>query len=269
MKIAIIAGGGKFPVQIANENPEAFVLCIEKYANPISFKNKTETVSLLDPSSWISILKKNKITHLVMAGKINRISTNNLSNIKFSHKLIDQTAVFGDDLALNFVQKFFNDNGFEILPITSILKDCFFRKGFYREEFFPKNLKEFVIENSKFGIKILNTISDFDIGQSIVVSNRLVYAVEALEGTDKMIVRAGDLYKKHSNNNNFGPVLVKIPKLNQNLNMDLPVIGLETIKKCKNLGFSSIVISSEGTLVAELQIVQSYLIRHKFCVYAI
>ena len=47
--------------------------------------------------------------------------------------------------------------------LLSILKDCFFRKGFYREEFFPKNLKEFVIENSKFGIKILNTISDFDI----------------------------------------------------------------------------------------------------------
>ena len=70
-------------------------------------------------------------------------------------------------------------------------------------------------------------------------------------------------------NNNFGPVLVKIPKLNQNFNMDLPVIGLNTIKKCKELGFSSVVVSSEGTLITEMQIVKDYLKEQKFCVFAI
>ena len=76
-----------------------------------------------------------------------------------------------------------------------------------------------------------------------------------MEGTDAMILRAGGLYNDYFNNNKFGPVLVKIPKLNQNLTMDLPVIGLETIKKCKELGFSSIVVSSDGTLIAEIQLV--------------
>jgi DUF1009 family protein len=269
MKIAIIAGRGDFPKQIAKENPDAFVLCVENHSIQSSFKNNSEIVSLLEPSNWISILKKNKITHIVMAGKIDRISSKILPYDKVAHKLIDQTSGLGDNSALKFVQNFFHDNGFEILPISSILKDCFFSKGFYREDFFSTKLKEFIINTSKFGVNILNTMSNFDIGQSIVVSNRIVFAIEAMEGTDAMILRAGDLYNNYLNHSNFGPVLVKIPKLNQNLTIDLPVIGLDTIKKCKELGFSSIVVSSDGTLIAEIQLVKSYLKQHEFCIFAI
>ena len=110
MKIAIIAGSGDFPKQIANENPNAFVLCIEKHSIPSSFKNNSETVSLLDPYSWITSLKKNKITHLVLAGKINRISSKIISKDKFIHKLIDQTSGVGDNAALKFIEKFLNFN---------------------------------------------------------------------------------------------------------------------------------------------------------------
>ena len=74
MKIAIIAGSGDFPIQIAKENPDAFVLCIEDHSFTSAFKNNSEVISLKDPLSWISVLKKNNITHLVLAGKINRIS---------------------------------------------------------------------------------------------------------------------------------------------------------------------------------------------------
>ena len=70
MKIAIIAGSGDLPLQIAEQNPDAFVLCIKGYSTPTSFKNNSHSVSLIDPFSWISVLKKNKISHLVMAGKI-------------------------------------------------------------------------------------------------------------------------------------------------------------------------------------------------------
>ena len=90
-----------------------------------------------------------------------------------------------------------------------------------------------------------------------------------MEGTDEMINRAGELYNNYFQNSIFGPVLIKIPKLNQNLNMDLPVIGLETIKKCNEFGFSSIVLSSMGTLITEIDIVKDYLKKTKFCIYAI
>ncbi len=269
MKIAIIAGSGDFPIQIAKENPDTFVLCIEKHSLPSTFKNNSEIVSLSDPLSWISVLKKNRVTHLVMAGKINRISNIEKINNEFSHKFINKTLSLGDNSALNFIEKFFNENGFDIIPVTSILKDCFFKKGFYREKVYSKKLRDFVIENATFGTNLLNKMSEFDIGQSVVVSNRLVYAIEALEGTDSMVIRAGELYSNYFQSNSFGPVLIKVPKTGQNLNLDLPVIGLETIKKCNELGFSAIVLSSKGTLIANFNVVKTYLKKNKFCIFAI
>ena len=81
MKIAIIACRGDFPIQIAKENPNAFVLCVEDHSSPNFFKNNSEVISLNDPLSWISALKKNKVTHIVMAGKINRISNHVITYI--------------------------------------------------------------------------------------------------------------------------------------------------------------------------------------------
>ena len=269
MKIAIIAGSGDFPIQIAKENPDAFVLCIEDHSSTSTFKNDSEVISLNDPLSWILALRKNKITHLVMAGKINRISNEKLHDYELSHDLIKKTVSLGDNSALNLIGQFFNENGFEIIPVSSMLSDCFFTKGFYNEEFFSKKLKDFVIQNAKFGSNFLNQMSEFDAGQSVVVSNTIVYAIEALEGTNEMIIRAGDLYNNYFKNSVFGPVLIKIPKLNQNFNMDLPVIGLETIKRCNELGFSSIVLSSKGTLIAEIDVVKNYLKKNKFCIFAI
>ena len=269
MKIAIIAGRGDFPIQIAKENPNAFVLCVEDHSFPKTFKNNSELVSLFDPLSWISVLNKHKITHIVMAGKINRISNENLLINKQTQNLIKKTFSLGDNSALKLIEKFFNENGFKILPIKDILKDCFFSTGFYKEESFSKKLKEFVIHNAIFGSNFLNKMSEFDVGQSVVVSNSIVYAIEALEGTDEMIIRAGKLYNNYFQNNEFGPVLIKVPKLQQSFNMDLPVIGLETIKKCNELGFSSIVLSSKGTLIVDINNVKDYLKKNNFCIYAI
>ena len=269
MLVAIIAGSGDFPIQIAKENPNAFVLCIEDHSNPNKFRNNSEVISLKDPLSWISVLKKNKITHLVLAGKINRISIENFSFQQSAHDLIKKTFALGDNQALNIIEKFFNENGFEIIPVRSILRECFFTKGFYKEEYFATKFKDFVIQNAIFGTNFLNKMSEFDVGQSVVVSDTIVYAIEAMEGTDEMIIRAGKLYNNYFQNNNFGPVLIKIPKLHQNFNMDLPVIGLETIKKCNQLGFSSIVLSSEGTLVADIENVKKYLKNNRFCIFAV
>ncbi len=269
MKIAIIAGSGNLPVQIATQNREFFVLCIQGYSCSSLFKNKSETVSLFEPLLWLNILKSNDITHIVMAGKIERPSdVIKISNEK-ANELINQIISVGDNSALNYIQDFFNKNGFEILPVNLILKDCFFAKGFHQEELFSQNFKDFVRKSTKFGVDLLNTISKFDVGQSVVVKNKLVYAIEGLEGTNSMIDRAGKLYNHYKNHNNFGPVLIKIPKIGQNTNLDLPVIGLETVKKCKNLRFSSIVVSSKGTLIVELNKVVAYIKKNNFCIYAV
>ena len=94
MKIAIIAGRGDFPIQIAKENPDAFVLCIEDHSSTSAFENTSEVISLKYPLSWISALKKNKVTHLVMAGKINRISNEKFHDNELSHDLIKKNIFF-------------------------------------------------------------------------------------------------------------------------------------------------------------------------------
>ena len=269
MKVAIIAGKGDFPLYIIEQIKDIFVLCVDQHSSPNLFKKKSETVSLLDPESWIKILKTNNITHVVMAGKFDRPKNIKQPMTEEGVKLFKKIIHLGDNSALNVIEKFFNYHGFEILPIYSIIKDCFFPKGFYLEDQISLNLKDFVKESATTGIDLLNTISRFDVGQSVIVSSKLIYAIEGQEGTDFMIDRVGHIYVQNKLYSDFGPVLIKIPKKNQKINLDLPVIGLDTVKKCMKLGFSALVVSSKGTLIVDLKKVILHIKNNNFCVYAI
>ena len=88
MKLCIIAGSGGLPVYVAKENKDAFVLCIKEHSHTSLFKNKSYSVSLLDLDNWIKILKLNKISHIVMAGKVNRPEVMNEKMSKTGKELI-------------------------------------------------------------------------------------------------------------------------------------------------------------------------------------
>ena len=87
MKIAIIAGSGDFPIKLQKKT-QMLLFCVLKIIHFQVHLKIILKLSLKDPLSWISVLKKNKITHLVMAGKINRISNEKFHDNKFSHNLI-------------------------------------------------------------------------------------------------------------------------------------------------------------------------------------
>ena len=269
MKVAIIAGKGDFPLYIIEQIKDIFVLCVDQNSSNKLFKKKSATVSLFDPESWIKILKTNNITHIVMAGKFDRPKNIKQPITEEGVKLLKKINHLGDNSALNLIEKFFNDHGFQILPIYSIIKDCFFPKGFYLENQMSLNLKNFVKESAATGIDLLNAISKFDVGQSVIVSSKLIYAIEGQEGTDLMIDRVGHIYVHNKLYSDYGPVLIKIPKKNQKVNLDLPVIGLDTVKKCIKFGFSALVVSSKGTLIVDLKKVILHIKNNNFCVYAI
>ena len=267
MKIALIAGSGNFPIYLAKENLDTFVMCIEGHADTKQFKNKTRTVSLLNPQLWLNTLKENKVTHLVFAGKFNRPQNLDLSKDNNAYGMIRDILSVGDNNALLLIEKFFESNGFKILPINSVFKNCFFARGFYGDKFSLFNFKKYVLKSGNYGIDLLNTISKFDVGQSLVVSGNLIYAVEGLEGTNLLINRVKKLII--NNNSVFGPVLVKIPKIGQSRKMDLPVIGLDTIKECIKTGISSVVISSQGTIVIDQEKIKSLISKAKICVLSV
>ena len=269
MRIGIVAGSGHFPLFIAKQNKNAFVLCIEGHSNSQNFENKSKNVSLLNPDMWIEILKKEDITHIVFAGKINRPHIKNKLLNENAKALISQISTLGDNSTVNIIESFFKKFGFKILPIVTVVDNCFFPKGFHYETKMSIKLKQYIKKSSKLGVDLLNVLSKFDIGQSVVVSSDFVYAIEGPEGTDSMIERAGLLSINNLNMYNYGPVLIKIPKINQNKYIDLPVIGIETVKKCLKLGFSSIVVSSDGTLILDYDEVIKYIKQKQFCIFAI
>jgi len=269
MKIGLIAGDGDLPKYIAKENRNAFVMCVEGFSDPTSFSNQSETVSLFNPEIWVKTLKTYKITHIVFAGKINRPNIFKENNSIIARELINKISTVGDNEALNLIEVFFKKNGFEIIPISSVLKNCFFSKGFYGKNFLNPFFSEYIQKSTKFGIHLLNSISKFDVGQSLVISNNLVYAVEAMEGTDSMLERVKKLTFNNENAFNNPPILIKIPKKGQNKKIDLPVVGFNTVKKCVDARIGSIVVSSKGTVIVDLKKINTYIAKTNFSIFSV
>ena len=178
MRIAIIAGGGNLPLYLAKKNKDIFILCISEHVSSKYFQNKSSEVSILEPDKWINELNNNNITHVIMVGKIDRPKVDSNIINKKAISLLNKINDLGDNSALIMIEKFFKEYGIKILPISSILKDCFFDKGFSKNTIFPKENRDFIIESSNFGIRLLNSLSQFDVGQSLVVSEKFVYAIE-------------------------------------------------------------------------------------------
>ena len=105
-----------------------------------------------------------------------------------------------------------------------------------------------VQEEIKRGYEVLKSLSQSDVGQSVAVQNGLVLSLEAIEGTDEMIKRAGKL--KFSG---LGPILVKAPKINQDMRFDQPVIGEQTIENAYKSGFSGIACKHKNVLIINLE----------------
>ena len=128
----------------------------------------------------------------------------------------------------------------DLLSATSFLEGCLAPEGLivgpkisHREE-----------EDVDFGWKIATEIARFDIGQTIIVKNGTVLAVEAFEGTNDAIKRGGALARKDA-------VMIKVPKPNQDMRFDVPVIGVETIRVAAEVKLRVIAVEAGRTLFLE------------------
>jgi len=149
--------------------------------------------------------------------------------------------------------------GITVLPSTTFLEDCLPGPG---PVFGPK-LKGPGLEDAVFGIRIAKEVSDLDIGQSVVVREGTVLAVEAFEGTNKCVQRGGDLGKgKHVK-------LVKVSKPDQDLRFDVPVVGPHTITACQEAGVSAVIIEAGQTLVLGMEKVKDLCEQHRISLHAV
>jgi DUF1009 family protein len=103
-----------------------------------------------------------------------------------------------------------------------------------------------------YGVDLLQTLSPFDVGQAVIVADGRAIAVEAVEGTNQMIARIADLKKSGRLKLRDGcGVLIKIPKIGQDLRVDMPAVGEETIRQIKAAGLAGLAVQAGGVLMAE------------------
>lgn len=250
--LAIIGGNNHLPLYAYNSVKKNFDKFI--YIN-ISNQNKKKirlkkfvyNLKIYELEKCISLLNKHNISQVCFLGSVNRPD---LSRLKLDNILIKY---------INDLTKSSKEGDGNILDtiVNIFSKEGFLTKSFV--EIFPNDYllnKEVGIVSSsdkddiKKGVSILNSLSKFDNAQACVVSNGYVLAIEAVEGTDKMLSRVKSIKKKISRDFIEGS-LIKIPKGNQNLKIDLPTIGVRTLEMMHSNKLSTLAIKKNLTIVVD------------------
>jgi DUF1009 family protein len=255
-KYAIIAGGLLLPQMLCQrllkEGKDFIVIPLISHAQEKDFsKYKSFPHSLEKIGAIINLLKKEKITHVVMAGTINRP---NLKELKPDVKgLILLLKILrlknkGDDNLLKAIGFFLKKQGFTLIGVQDIMPEIIVRKKAGTEFIGKVKPAKKHLAKLPYFIELAKKIGSFDIGQAIIVSNERVLSVEGVEGTDEMIKRTSKLIKKKDY-----PILIKLAKPNQEERIDLPTIGLQTLENCFQSGVKGIVIEAEKTILLERQ----------------
>ncbi len=243
--IGLIAGGGQFPLMVAEAARDRGLLVIA-----VAHQRETDPAlsEKVDEITWIKLgqlgqlikaLKKGGVQKALMAGSITkkRMFENvmpDLKGIAFMSKL----AVFHDDDILRAVAKELLRQGIEIVSSISYLPEltappgCLTRRA-------PDKAEKADIE---FGWKIAKELGRLDIGQCVVVRKKTVLALEAIDGTDQTILRGGGLAGEKA-------VVVKVIKPNQDLRFDIPSVGIETIRMMSRVKASVLALEAGKTLM--------------------
>ncbi len=252
MNLGLIAGNGRFPflvldaarsmghdVTVIATREEASSDLNEAAANA---RAAIHWISLGELGKCISLLKQSGASHAVMAGQVKHtkiFAGGIVPDAKFLSVLLKLPFQNTDGL-IGAVAKVLRDEGIELIDSTSLLKPMLATGGVMTKRSpTEEEQKDFV-----FGYEMADTIAGLDIGQTIAVKHRAVVAVEAMEGTDEVIGRAGQLAGP-------GVCIVKVAKPKQDMRFDVPVIGLATIEAMRVAGAAALSIDAGKTLMFE------------------
>lgn len=244
--LGLIAGKGDLPRLLVEEckaqGRPIYILALEGQTETSLIQDENHLWSRIgEVSKAVKYFRQNNVTELTMAGGIQRPSLKDirpdLQGALWLAKI--GTKAFGDDNILKVIISLIESEGFNIIGAHEIIQNALTPEGVLGK--FKPDAQAISDINS--GINILRTMSELDIGQAVVIQQGLVLGVEAIEGTDALIDRAGSLKR-----NGEGPVLIKIAKVSQENRADLPTIGPETIKNLHCAGIRGVAIEAGRSL---------------------
>ena len=227
--------------------------------------NKIYNFKIFQLKKIFETLKINKIKTLLFLGKIKRPNLSHFKNDgeieKYIPKLLNSYQQ-GDGKILSSILEIFIQNGYKIISPRVVSKSFFFNT----EELDKLNFNRDTIDINK-SKKLLNEISKFDNAQAVVCVSGYIIAIEAAEGTDNLLNRVFDVRKNLNQLKFKAGILVKIPKKSQSKLVDLPVIGLDTLRLIKKANLNGIAIYPKHTLIHEKRKVLQYAKKYELKIY--
>lgn len=246
-KLGLIAGNGKFPLIFAQEARRAGYRVAA-----VAHRGETDEAieQVADELTWVYVGQLGKIiksfqragvTEAVMAGGIRKVKLfgnfrPDLRGARFLAKLKSRE----DDALLRGIADELAADGIQVLPSTLCLPHIIAAAGVLTKKV-PRP-EEW--EDMRLGFRTAKEIGRLGIGQTVAVKNQVILAVEAVEGTDAAILRAGQLGKS-------GIVVVKVSKPHQDLRFDVPAVGLNTIDRLNAIGAAALAVEAGKTILLE------------------
>lgn len=253
----MIAGSGEYPLQLArivtDSGERPYIAALEGAADPAAFGAGADVqcYRLGQLGSLLEELRRRRIADIVMLGALPRPSFGSLRPEVSTLKYLPHFAKAfqgGDDHLLRGVVRFFETQGFRVLGPADIAPEMTAPSGALgRKQANPEQRAE--LER---GFALLATLSPFDVGQAAILADHRVVAIEAAEGTDAMIRRVADMVARGRLKIGKGDgFLVKVPKTGQDLRVDMPAIGPDTLRNIAEAGLSGIGVRAGQVLVGD------------------
>ena len=274
--VGLVAGWGQYPVVVAEtlQRQGCRVVClgIKDHASPLlrEICDDYAEVGLAKLGAAIRYFRRQEVTRATMAGKIHKVLLFQrfflLKNLPdwhawrvFSPHLIFHRKDSRDDTLLNLVVTAFAQVGITFAPATDFAPELLVKTGIL-SRIRPTASQWKDIE---YGWQAAKELGRFDIGQSVAVKGGNVLAVEAIEGTDKCIRRAGELCPVG------GFALIKVAKPQQDMRFDVPTIGIGTLESMVAAGGSVLAIEADKTILIDEPTVIEFANRHGIAIVAI
>lgn len=245
-KIGIIVGNGKLPLYFLKEAEKK-----ELEIYPIGLFHSVEEDIKKHPNyrefnigevgNIVKFFLKNQVSKVVMLGKVEKsLIFQSIKFDKFGEGIMEKLPDKKDETLLFAVILFFKLNGIKILPQSYLLNSFIFEKKCYT----TLAPKEEELKTIKIGIEAATALSKVDAGQTVICKDQSVIAIEGVEGTDKTIIRGGELAGKNT-------ILIKMARPQQDMRVDIPAVGIGTIKSLVQIGARGIVAQAGKMIFLE------------------
>ena len=257
-KLGLIAGNGKFPFLVLDaakaKGYEVVVAAIREEADPLIEKRGAAEVhwlSLGELSKLIEVFKAAGVTEAIMAGQVKHKQI--FRSIKPDWrlaKLLLSLATRNTDSLIGAVTGVLAAEGIQLQNSTTLLEPMLASVGVLTRRQ-PTDQEQ---TNITYGRAVAHHVARFDIGQTVVIAEAACVAIEAMEGTDEAILRAGKLMQSlHGEASTLSRALtvIKVAKPNQDMRFDVPVVGLHTIATMKQAGAVCLALDAKRCLMLE------------------